>query len=154
MTFVVSSITPDQGTTQLTRTNGIRRSVYRGMADSASYTACGQRAATQLPKDTAEHGLTSRLWPPNSRRRSHSLKTKAKMTSGCHRPGRIETPCEMERREPGLADGRLNRNLAGWVRLRPVIRMFHWPGQARLARLGLAVPHWRDLAPPVKNRWV
>ena len=39
--------------------------VYEGrhgsMADSASYAACGHG---RLPKDTAERGLTSRLWPP------------------------------------------------------------------------------------------
>ena len=64
----------------------------------------------------------------------------------------------MESRGPGLADHRLDWNLAGWIRLRPVIRMYHGPGQARhgpgqarSARPGLAVPQSRELAPPAKT---
>ena len=32
-----------------------------------------------------------------------------------------------------------------------MIRIYHGPGQARSARLGLAVPHSRELAPPAKT---
>ena len=61
-----------------------------------------------------------------------------------------QTACKMESGGRGLTDGRWEWNLAGWARLRPVIRMYHGPGQARSIRPDLAVPHSRELVPPAK----
>ena len=98
------------------RTNGIRRPVYRGMADSASYTDCRERATPQRSRGTRanEHVAASKPRGGTARRISENI-LRISRARWDRRPVRLET------RWPGRADVAWGRNLADLVGLGPVI---------------------------------
>ena len=110
MTFVGSRNTPDQGTTQPTGTNG-----YPNAVKGAWQTLLRTPLVDTVwpPKDIAGRGLTSTLWPPNFGEEEPQLEDKSEnnLRTSRARSGNVtgqigQTACEMESREPGLADGR------------------------------------------------
>ena len=103
----------------------------------------------RLPQDTAARGLTNRFWPRNFKEPQLEDKRENDLRMSQTRPGRDALRDGKSR--TGLADGRSSRDFVGWVRHGPVIRIYHGPGQERSARLGLAVPHSRELTPPAKT---
>ena len=65
--------------TQRTRTNGIRRSRYRGMADSASYAAFVVWTTGGYPKTHRwARAITSTLWSPNFEEKEPRLQDEKK----------------------------------------------------------------------------
>ena len=113
----------------------------------------------RVPIGTAGHEPTSTVCLPNSMEEEPQLEDKIEneLKIAQARPGRRParwnladqawpTVGEIRISQPQLED----KNLAGWVRLRPVIRIYHGRGQAQSARPGLAMPYSRELAPPAK----
>ena len=122
---------------------------YRGMADSASYADCRERATPQRSRGARanEHAAASRPrgGGDTARRNNENI-----LRISRARPGR--RPVRLETRWRGRADVAWDWNLTDLVGLGPVILKISPAGPgacwARHCRLGPARPHIRELAPP------
>ena len=125
---------------------------YRGMADSASYADCRERATPQRSRGarTIEHVAASkpRRGGDAARRNSENIVRISRA-----RPGR--RPVRLETRWPDRADVARDWNLTDLVGLGPVILKISWTGPgagwARRRRLGPARHHLRELTHPQKS---
>ena len=125
---------------------------YRGIADSASYTDCRERATPPKSRGARanEHVAASkpRGGGDTARRNSENIQRISRA-----RPGR--RPVRLETRWPGRPDVAWDWNLTDLVGLAPVILKISpagpGAGWARRRRPGPARPHLRELAPPAKT---
>ena len=129
---------------------------YRGVADSASYAGCRERATPQRNRGARANKHVAASKPRGggdtaARRNSENI-----LRISRAKPGR--RPVRMETRWPGRADVAWDWNPTDPVRLGPVILKISpaVPGAdwARRCRLGPARPHLKRVGPTRKNRWI